>query len=38
MGALDQAWSAGMHLFACECVNRAAVPDEFFGIGTNSAA
>jgi hypothetical protein len=37
MGAMDQAWSAGMYLFACECVNRSQVPAEFFGVGTNSA-
>jgi glycogen debranching enzyme len=26
MGAQDQAWSAGMYLFACECVRRGRVP------------
>jgi hypothetical protein len=26
MGAQDQAWSAGMYLFACECVKRGQVP------------
>jgi glycogen debranching enzyme len=26
MGVQDQAWSAGMYLFACECLRRGAVP------------
>jgi hypothetical protein len=33
MGVTYQAWSAGMYIFACECVNRSDVPDGFFGIG-----
>jgi hypothetical protein len=32
MGVTCQAWSAGMYLFACECVSRSHVPDGFFGI------
>ena len=32
MGVTKQAWSAGMYLFACECVSRSDVPDGFFGI------
>jgi hypothetical protein len=35
MGAMDQAWSAGMYVFACECVRRSEVPQEFLGVGTN---
>jgi glycogen debranching enzyme len=33
MGVTCQAWSAGMYLFARECLNRSDVPDSFFGIG-----
>lgn len=33
MGVKFQAWSAGMYVFACECVERSDVPDGFFGIG-----
>jgi hypothetical protein len=33
MGVACQAWSAGMYLFARECVSRSDVPDRFFGIG-----
>jgi hypothetical protein len=33
MGVGAQAWSAGMYLFACECVDRSEVPEGFFGIG-----
>jgi len=33
MGVKSQAWSAGMYVFACECVGRSDVPDRFFGIG-----
>jgi hypothetical protein len=33
MGVSAQAWSAGMYLFACECVKRSDVPEGFFGIG-----
>jgi hypothetical protein len=33
MGVKGQAWSAGMYLFACECVRRSEVPEGFFGIG-----
>jgi hypothetical protein len=32
MGVKAQAWSAGMYLFACECVERSEVPEGFFGI------
>jgi hypothetical protein len=32
MGVNTQAWSAGMYLFACECVSRSEVPEGFFGI------
>jgi hypothetical protein len=32
MGVMDQAWSAGMYLFALECVSRSEVPERFFGI------
>jgi hypothetical protein len=32
LGAEAQAWSAGMYLFACECVRRSEVPEGFFGI------
>lgn len=32
MGVRAQAWSAGMYLFACECVRRSEVPEGFFGI------
>jgi len=32
MGVKAQAWSAGMYLFARECVNRSEVPEGFFGI------
>jgi hypothetical protein len=32
MGVTSQAWSAGMYLFACECVSRSDMPDGFFGI------
>jgi hypothetical protein len=32
MGVRNQAWSAGMYLFACECVSRSDVPEGFFGI------
>ena len=38
MGVMDQAWSAGMYLFACECVSRSEVPEGFFGIGDRGAA
>jgi hypothetical protein len=31
MGVTAQAWSAGMYLFACECVSRSEVPEGFFG-------
>lgn len=34
MGVTGQAWSAGMYLFACECVRRSEVPEGFFGIRT----
>jgi hypothetical protein len=37
MGVTCQAWSAGMYLFACECVGRSDVPDGFFGIGGEPA-
>lgn len=33
MGVTAQAWSAGMYLFAHECVSRSDVPEGFFGIG-----
>ena len=33
MGVSSQAWSAGMYLFARECVSRSEVPEGFFGIG-----
>jgi hypothetical protein len=33
LGVEAQAWSAGMYLFACECVRRSEVPEGFFGIG-----
>jgi glycogen debranching enzyme len=33
MGVACQAWSAGMYLFARECVMRSEVPEGFFGIG-----
>jgi hypothetical protein len=36
MGVVAQAWSAGMYVFACECVERSEVPEEFFGV-TNDA-
>jgi hypothetical protein len=36
MGVTCQAWSAGMYLFARECVKRSDVPDGFFGIGGNA--
>ena len=36
MGVTAQAWSAGMYLFACECVSRSEVPEGFFGIGASS--
>ncbi len=32
LGVKAQAWSAGMYLFAAECLERGAVPPEFFGI------
>lgn len=32
MGVRAQAWSAGMYLFARECVRRGETPEEFFGI------
>jgi hypothetical protein len=32
MGVRSQAWSAGMYLFARECVSCSQVPEEFFGI------
>ena len=32
MGVEAQAWSAGMYLFARECVSRSEVPEGFFGI------
>lgn len=32
LGVEAQAWSAGMYLFACECVHRSEVPEGFFGI------
>jgi len=32
LGVEAQAWSAGMYLFACECVRRSEVPEGFFGI------
>jgi hypothetical protein len=32
MGVRNQAWSAGMYLFARECVNWSDVPEGFFGI------
>ena len=35
LGVTCQAWSAGMYLFARECVARSDVPDGFFGIGRN---
>jgi hypothetical protein len=37
LGVTCQAWSAGMYLFACECVCRSHVPDGFFGIGGQPA-
>jgi hypothetical protein len=37
MGVTCQAWSAGMYLFACECVSRSHVPDGFFGIFGDAA-
>ena len=37
MGVTCQAWSAGMYLFARECVSRSDVPDGFFGIGRDAA-
>jgi hypothetical protein len=36
MGVTLQAWSAGMYVFACECVKRSHVPDGFFGIHGNA--
>lgn len=33
MGVVGQAWTAGMYLFAQECVSRSEVPEGFFGIG-----
>jgi hypothetical protein len=33
MGVISQAWSAGMYLFARECVSRSEVPEGYFGIG-----
>jgi hypothetical protein len=33
MGVTAQTWSAGMYVFACECVKRSDVPEGFFGIG-----
>ncbi|HXJ43727.1 MAG TPA: glycoside hydrolase 100 family protein [Bryobacteraceae bacterium] len=33
MGVVGQAWSAGMYLFARECLSRSEVPEGFFGIG-----
>ncbi len=38
MGVEAQAWSAGMYLFACECVRLSEVPEGFFGIGVRSHA
>lgn len=38
MGVGAQAWSAGMYLFACECVRRSEVPEGFFGIGGSGYA
>ena len=38
MGVMDQAWSAGMYLFACECVSRSEVPEGFFGIRQSAPA
>lgn len=38
LGVKAQAWSAGMYLFARECVVRSEVPEEFFGIGGRGAA
>jgi hypothetical protein len=32
MGVKGQAWSAGMYLFARECVSRSEVPEGFFGL------
>jgi Alkaline and neutral invertase len=37
MGVTAQAWSAGMYLFAQECVRRSDVPDRFFGIDGQTA-
>ena len=37
MGVANQAWSAALYLFACECVKRSDVPDGFFGIGGDAA-
>ena len=33
MGVAEQAWSAGMYLFARECISRSDVPEGFLGIG-----
>lgn len=38
MGVKAQAWSAGMYLFARECVSRSEVPEEFFGIAGRAPA
>jgi hypothetical protein len=37
MGVTAQAWSAGMYLFAYECVSRSEVPEGFFGIHRSPA-
>lgn len=37
MGVTGQAWSAGMFLFARECVSRSEVPEGFFGIRGSGA-
>lgn len=37
MGVKSQAWSAGMYLFARECLNRSEVPEGFFGIGSGGS-
>ena len=38
MGVAAQAWSAGMYLFACECVSRSEVPEGFFGLQSGGPA
>jgi hypothetical protein len=38
MGVKAQAWSASMYLFACECVRRSEVPEDFFGVAGSGPA